>query len=292
MVSTPLAEHAPAKVNLFLRVAGRRNDGFHDLESLVVFAQVCDRLELVPDGALSLSVTGIYAAAAGPADGNLVIKAARALAGRIGGLRLGRFTLDKQLPAAAGLGGGSADAAAALRLLARANTIALGDARLAAAAAATGADVPVCLDPRPRLMRGKGDELSAVLSLPSLPSVLVNPGVALATKDVFTAFAAALASVRPFRPVSPGEIPLEPEALLTFLGEQFNDLEPAAAAIAPVVGEALAALRALPGCRLARMSGSGATCFGIFDSAVAADAAARELAAEYPKWWIRATRLG
>ena len=160
---------------------------YHTLESLVVFATVGDRLDFVPDAALTLDVRGPTAAAAGSLDGNLVLKAARALAARIPNLRSGRFTLSKRLPVAAGLGGGSSDAAAALRLLAGANHLVLDDLRVMEAARVTGADVPVCLDPRPRVMRGIGDILSEPLDLPRLPAVLVNPGVAVPTKDVFAA---------------------------------------------------------------------------------------------------------
>ena len=186
---TARVEPAPAKVNLTLRVVGRRADGYHDLESLVVFASVGDRLAFAPGRVLALTMGGPTATAAGELADNLVLKAARALAERVAGLKLGRFDLSKRLPVAAGLGGGSADAAAALRLLARANRFALDDPRLMEAARATGADVPVCLDPRPRVMRGIGDVLSEPLDLPRLPAVLVNPGVAVPTKDVFAALA-------------------------------------------------------------------------------------------------------
>ena len=184
---TILTEFAPAKVNLTLRVIGRRPDGYHDIESLVAFAAVGDRVSFVPGAALALDLRGPQRAACGPVADNLVLKAARRACARDRGLKLGRFVLDKRLPVAAGLGGGSADAAAALRLIARTNGIAPDDPRLAAAARATGADVPVCLDPRPRLMRGIGDILSEPLKVPPFPPVLVNPGVALATKDVFRA---------------------------------------------------------------------------------------------------------
>ncbi|MGE0039132.1 MAG: 4-(cytidine 5'-diphospho)-2-C-methyl-D-erythritol kinase, partial [Xanthobacteraceae bacterium] len=186
-MATARVDTAPAKVNLTLRVLGRQADGYHDLESLVAFAGVGDRLSFVPGRALSLTVRGPTAAAAGELDSNLVLKAARALADRVPGLRVGRFEMSKRLPVAAGLGGGSSDAAAALRLLARASRIALDDPRLMEAARVTGADVPVCLDPRPRVMRGIGDVLSDPLDLPRLPAVLVNPGVAVPTKDVFAA---------------------------------------------------------------------------------------------------------
>jgi 4-diphosphocytidyl-2-C-methyl-D-erythritol kinase len=296
MAPTARAEKAPAKINLTLRVLGRRADGYHELESLVAFAGVGDALTFAPGGALTLAVSGPTAQAAGDNADNLVLKAARALAGRIAGLTLGSFALSKRLPVAAGLGGGSADAAAALRLLARANGIALDDPRLMQAAQATGADVPVCLDPKPRLMRGVGDVLSAPLDLPRLFAVLVNPGVAVSTRDVFAAL--NLAS----RPTSGGDSsssPLvvegwggEPTAFVTALAKDRNDLEAPAIELEPAIAELLSVLHELPGCRLARMSGSGATCFGLFPTNAAAAAAARTLRVGYPQWWVRATVLG
>jgi len=286
-----LAEFAPAKVNLTLHVLGRRADGYHEIESLVVFADCGDRLTLAAGGPLELAVRGPTAAAAGESDGNLVLKAARALAERVPGLRLGRFELDKQLPVAAGLGGGSSDAAAALRLLARANALPLNDERLYAAAAATGADVPVCLDPRPRMMRGVGEILSAPMVLPKLPAVLVNPGVAVATGDVFAALAAPAlpAPVKPESFVPPGA---RAASLLSALEVRRNDLEAPAIALQPVIADVLAALRAFPTCRLARMSGSGATCFGVFATPDAAQDAARDLKNAHSDWWATATMLG
>jgi 4-diphosphocytidyl-2-C-methyl-D-erythritol kinase len=293
-------EPAPAKVNLTLRVLGRRADGYHDIESLVVFADIGDGLTFTRGKALALVVRGPTALASGAVGDNLVLKAARALADRVDGLRLGRFVLAKRLPVAAGLGGGSADAAAALRLLARANRIALDDARLMAAARATGADVPVCLDPSPRVMRGIGDILSAPLGLPRLPAVLVNPRVAVPTKDVFAALhrgardagdpaaARKAASLGDF--TAPG-----PRAIAEFvaaLAHDRNDLEAPAVSLQPVIAEVLAALRKLAGCRLARMSGSGATCLALLDSRRAAKAAARALRESHPPWWVRATLLG
>jgi 4-diphosphocytidyl-2-C-methyl-D-erythritol kinase len=197
----------------------------------------------------------------------------------------------KDLPVAAGLGGGSADAAAALRLIARANALAPDDPRLLGAARATGADVPVCLDPRPRVMRGVGEVLSAPLALPALPAVLVNPGVPLATKDVFAAFAAAPPA--PARSFDIATAPLASvDAALAALARGTNDLEPAAIALCPAVAAVLAALAATPVCRLARMSGSGATCFGLYASERAAEAAARSLEAAHRGWWVRASVLG
>ena len=281
---------APAKVNLTLSVVGRRPDGYHDLESLVAFADVGDELSFAPDGELALTVSGPRAAQAGDAADNLVIKAALALAARVPDLRVGTFQLDKRLPVAAGLGGGSADAAAALRLLARANGLAVYDVRLFEAARATGADVPVCLDPRPRLMRGIGDILSAPLALPRLPAVLVNPGVALSTKSVFVRWTPA-AEPAAFD-LTKLSATLGRNECLQLLGLHGNDLEAPAMALEPTIAEVLAALRALPGCRLARMSGSGATCFALFAAAAAAITGAQALAAAHPHWWVRATALG
>jgi 4-diphosphocytidyl-2-C-methyl-D-erythritol kinase len=285
----PLVENAPAKVNLTLRVLGRRADGYHEIESLVAFAEFGDRLGFVPGGELALATGGPLAAQAGAEADNLVLKAARALAARISGIVLGAFHLDKNLPVAAGLGGGSADAAAALRLLARANGLGADDPRLYAAACATGADVPVCLDPRPRLMRGIGEILSEPLALPALAAILVNPGVALGTKLVFAGWTPAIKPAARFD--FAGAKPTH-EQFLQMLATQPNDLEDAAIELAPAIADVLGALRALAGCRLARMSGSGATCFALLDSASAARSAAKTLADEHPQWWIRATRLG
>jgi len=286
------AELAPAKINLTLSVIRRRADGYHDIESLVVFAAVGDTLMFTRGRKLSLAVRGPTAAASGQITDNLVLKAVRQLSERIEGLKLGRFVLSKRLPVAAGVGGGSADAAAALRLLARANRIALDDPRLMAAARATGADVPVCLDPRPRLMRGIGDVLSEPLELPRLPAVLVNPGVAVPTKDVFAALRIdpikRTGASAPFPQGGAGNL----AAVFRPLSGDRNDLEAPAIALQPVIADVLDDLRASAACRLARMSGSGATCFGLFDSSRAATAAARNLRTKHPTWWVRATTLG
>jgi 4-diphosphocytidyl-2-C-methyl-D-erythritol kinase len=286
-----LAGFAPAKVNLTLHVLGRRSDGYHELESLVVFADAGDRLTFTPDDEFGLTVSGPTAAVSGPADDNLVLKAARLLAERVEGLRHGHFALDKRLPVAAGLGGGSSDAAAALRLLALENGIALDDPRVIEAARLTGADVPVCVDPRPRMMRGIGEVLSAPLTLPTLPAILVNPGVAVPTAGVFKALAAP--------PLVPGVAPDDPIAaganmseVASALAQRRNDLEAPAILLQPVIADALSALRAFPACRLARMSGSGATCFGLFSTASDAQQAARELSARHPGWWVQPTMFG
>ncbi len=285
-MATARAEPAPAKVNLTLRVLGRRADGYHDIESLVVFAGVGDELTFAPGAELALTVAGPTAGAAGDIADNLVLKAARALAAQVEGLKVGSFALSKRLPVAAGLGGGSSDAAAALRLLAAANGIVRGDPRLMQAARATGADVPVCLDPRPRLMRGIGDILSEPLDVPKLAAVLVNPGVAVPTRDVFAAL-----NLRPGTQ-SADSGPPNTTALLDEIANGRNDLEGPAIELQPVIANVLAVLRKLEGCRLSRMSGSGATCFALFESTHAAQAAARTLHVGYPEWWVRATVLG
>ena len=292
-MSAVLSDQAAAKVNLTLRVLGKRADGYHDLESLVVFArQVGDQVALQPAEPLGLCVDGPTAAAAGDLDDNLVLRAAKALGGRIVGLRLGRFTLTKRIPVAAGLGGGSADAAAALRLLAQFNGLAREDARLMDAARATGADVPVCLDPRPRLMRGIGEILSPPLVLPALPGLLVNPGVPVPTKDVFARLGLASGERRgATSEIDPARLK-DRDALIAYLSSQPNDLEAPAVALQPVIAAVLAAIAQQDGCLIARMSGSGATCFGLFASDAAAAAAAKGLRAACPGWWVAPTPFG
>ena len=292
---TDLVESAPAKVNLTLRVLGRRADGYHDLERLVAFADVADRLALTVGDALTLTVLGSGASQAGAEADNLVTKAARALAARVPGLRAGAFRLDKRLPVAAGLGGGSADAAAALRLLARANKLAPNDPRLHDAARATGADVPVCLDPRPRIMRGIGEILSAPLPLPRLHALLVSPGVAVSTKLVFSGWKPSASPIRVSDTAANfAGLPnmQDEEELLRWLASAANDLEAPAIALEPAIAEVLASLRAAAGCRLARMSGSGATCFALFSSALDTASAGKSLRAEFPDWWIAETVIG
>lgn len=266
---------APAKVNLVLHVTGRRADGYHLLDSLVVFADVGDRLTAAPDEALLLNVTGPRAAGV-PLDGtNLVLRAAALLApGR--GARIG---LEKHLPAAAGIGGGSSDAAAAFRVLSRLWGVPLPapDAVLP-----LGADVPVCLAARGARMQGIGERLTPLPTLPPLWLVLVNPGVPVPTGPVFAALA------RRDNPPLPQALPRLADAaeLAGWLHTCRNDLEPPARALVPAVGQAIAALAAQRGCLLARMSGSGATCFGLFATAADAAQAARALRVAAPGWWV------
>jgi len=284
-VGATLLERAPAKINLTLRVCGRRADGYHELESLVAFADVADNLKLQPDPEDRLEVTGPFAGMSGPSSENLVLKACAALRDRFGSLKGGYFLLEKNIPVAAGLGGGSSDAAAALRLLARANGLSLDDDRFMSAARAVGADVPVCLDPRPRIMRGVGEVLSRPLDLPPLPAVLVNPGMPLATRDVFARMTIEQ------RTRSVGDIPREFDTLIEFLKRDGNDLTTAASACAPIITEVLDTLQSLPAVQLARMSGSGATCFALFRTPTEAAAAAQRLS-EKKSWWLRTTSLG
>jgi 4-diphosphocytidyl-2-C-methyl-D-erythritol kinase len=286
-VSTLLAERAAAKINLTLRVVGRREDGYHLLESLVGFADLADTLSLQADRATALEISGPFAQASGPTADNLVLKAVATLRDSIPGLKSGRFSLEKHIPVAAGIGGGSADAAAALRLLARLNGIALNDPRLMAAALLTGADVPVCLDPRSRIMRGVGDILSEPLNMPPLSVVLANPRVPLPTQEVFAAFTGSQGAKTHL-----SHVPSMHEAMIGFLGQHGNDLTQAAIARAPAVAETLVTMRALPGVKLVRMSGSGPTCFALFRSPGEAAAAARRLAVDRKDWWVRAAKIG
>jgi 4-diphosphocytidyl-2-C-methyl-D-erythritol kinase len=280
---------APAKVNLTLAVLARRADGYHDLSSIVAFADFGDALTLSPGDALELEVEGPLRAAAGSREQNLVLKAARAAGERIEGLRLGRFNLAKNLPAGAGLGGGSSDAAAALRLIAELNDLAPDDARIIDAARATGADVTACLDPRARLMHGIGDEVSAPLDLPPLNAVLVFPGIALATASVFDHFTLAAGPRRRERHTQ-SEVPKNLDALIAFLAREGNDLELAARLTAPEIGGAKDMLGETDP-RLVRMTGSGSAFFALYDTEKLAQRAAAKIAKRRQGWWVIATSL-
>ena len=285
-----LVEDGRAKVNLTLRVVGRRVDGYHDLESVVAFADCADRLSLLPGAELQLKIAGPLAAACGETADNLVLTAARSLGERVPGLKVGAFTLDKVLPVAAGIGGGSADAAAALRLLAKANGLAIDDERVNEVARLTGADVPVCVPSQPCVMTGVGESLMP-LSLPKLPCVLVNPRVAVATKDVFGALGLRSGELLVgIADVIQAMVWPEAGASLEEWVEAFaassNDLEGPAMRIQPVIGEVISALNATDGAWLARMSGSGATCFAIYENTAEAGRAAEKLRRDRPQWWV------
>ena len=286
-----LTSRARAKINLTLHVLRRQSDGWHEIESLVAFAGLADHLVFAPAEQLALTIAGPSQAGLGPADDNLVLRAVRQLGERVERLRVGRFHLTKILPVASGIGGGSADAAAALRLLAAANDIARDDPRLLEAAAATGSDVPVCLDAKARMMGGRGERLGPLLDLAPLFAVLVNPGLPLETKAVF-----ARMGLSPGEALGLGRHPaivggMERKQLLQALGRARNDLEDAASVLLPVIGHQVAVLSAARGCRLARMSGSGATCYGLFDDRRAAAAAAAVIRRDHPEWWVHATTL-
>jgi len=328
-------EHAPAKINLHLHVVGRRTDGYHLLDSLVVFAGIGDQLTVSPAEDLSLSVTGPFAAGLEAEADNLVLRAARALATKAGVKATGALVLQKNLPVASGIGGGSADAAAALRLLCRfwglerslprgsrqssrpivspllvpppsswpgvsgppiaAGAVSGGPdtpghdgtgsamndpALLTELGAGLGADVPVCVAGVPALMSGIGEILNPAPKLPNVGIVLINPGVAVSTPAVFRARSAGFSTPARF----PAEGWRDADALAATLRDTSNDLQPPALSLAPVIGEVLDALVATPGCLLARMSGSGATCFGLFPDPAAAQAAARTIVRD--GWWV------
>jgi 4-diphosphocytidyl-2-C-methyl-D-erythritol kinase len=284
-----LTEIARAKVNLTLRVLGRRNDGYHALESLVTFAEVGDEIEFLPGAPPEVSVHGPFAEAI---DGtNIATLALQKVAAANPGIEVGAVAILKRLPVAAGLGGGSADAAAVLRAIRRANPEPEAAVDWHAVAASLGADVPVCLHSAAQFMWGTGHDTVIVPPLPALPAILVNPGVPLATATVFRALAAGPVAPATPAPIAPGRFH-DAAALIAYMGGHTNDLEPVAAALCPPVGQVLAALRALPGVRTARMSGSGPTCFALFDTAADAADAAHRISLTEPRWWVEATRLG
>jgi 4-diphosphocytidyl-2-C-methyl-D-erythritol kinase len=283
---------APAKLNLFLHVGAPRVDGFHPLCSLMTFADVGDRVAAADADSLAFAVRGPYAAAlAGEAD-NLVMRAARALLARVGRpcapLRL---TLDKRLPVASGLGGGSSDAGAALRLLREAWAPDLADADLEAVAAGLGSDGAACLWGRPVLAQGRGERLSPAPGMPALDAVLVNPNVAVSTPAVY----AGLDAAGVFGDVEPPALPdafESVEEIAGWLAATRNDLQPAAVALAPEIGDVLALLADEPETLIARMSGSGATCFALCPGDVEAEGLAERIEAIRPQWWVRRCRLG
>ena len=269
---------ARAKVNLALHVVGRRADGYHLLDSLVAFADFGDVVTVEPAPSLSLSITGPMAAGLSAGPDNLVLKAAQMLGSPLGAA----ITLEKRLPIASGIGGGSADAAATMQALGALWGCALPDA---GQVLALGADVPVCLAGQSCRMAGIGDQISPI-ALPPAHLVLVNPGVGLSTAAVFGAL------LRRDNPPLPPAAPMpDAAALAAYLGHCRNDLEAPALSVVPEIGAVLAALQGQTGCLLARMSGSGATCFGLFASASAAEGAASALRAQSGAWWVQATTM-
>jgi 4-diphosphocytidyl-2-C-methyl-D-erythritol kinase len=288
-VGRRLSVLAPAKINLFLHVGEKHPDKFHALESLVVFAEVGDRLEFGPADELTLRLGGPFASQTPRGEDNLALKAARMLRSldpkQQGGAAI---KIEKNLPVAAGLGGGSADAAAALRALNQFWHLDRPEAQLLEIAARIGSDVPACLLSRSCWMEGRGERVIPTPALPPISALLVNPGVMLSTSEVFAALNAR---------TGPGAI--HPPAtslqslwdLIAYLEDAGNDLEAPACRLRPVIDEVLDALSEEPGCVLAQMSGSGATCFGLFDGKQFALGAAERIAQDHPHWWVRATRI-
>lgn len=281
---------APAKVNLFLHVGPVDAAGYHPLASLVAFADVGDRVTVEPADRLSLTVGGEFAAGLEGQGDNLILRALRALGDTTGmGEPPLAVTLDKRLPIAAGLGGGSSDAGAALRLARDILGLEADDDALADIAATIGADGPMCLHARTAWAEGRGERLTPEPRLPSLPAVLINPGVASPTGEVYRAYDAGAAAGADRPPPPPA---WDVGTVIDWLAEQRNDLQAPAVARTPAIAQALAAAGSLPEARLVRMSGSGATVFALFETRAAAAAAGRRLSENHPGWWIRPTNLG
>ncbi len=279
-----LREMAAAKVNLYLHVTGKRSDGYHDLDSWVVFADVADSLQAVKADTTSLTIEGAFAHLV-PDGNNSVLSAVKALQKRYGVQEGVQLTLTKKLPVAAGIGGGSADAAAALRLLARVWNLQPDAGELDAMARALGADVPACLRSHSLYMNGIGEKIERAPDV-ALDAVLVNPGKALPTKDVFAGLEGRCSSAMRHPPEFAST-----QAVAGFLRQARNELEAPAIALVPLIGDVLAALDVQKGCLLSRMSGSGATCFGIYESRENALDAAQLLQKAYPEWWVQHTKL-
>ncbi len=278
---------APAKLNLYLHVVGRRDDGYHLLDSLAAFSDIGDRLSAASASGLSLKITGPFAGDLKDNDPtNLAWRAAEMLAALLGRKPNAALTLEKNLPIASGIGGGSSDAAATLKALCGLWQAQPDEAALAALALKLGADVPVCLAERASYFGGTGELVEAAPSLPRAGLVLVNPGIALPTVSVFKARRGGFTPASRFE-----EAPKDARQLAALLAARHNDLTEAALGIVPAIGDVLKELEA-QNALLARMSGSGATCFGLFESQTAAEAAAATMKAKAPpRWWIAAGRL-
>lgn len=277
----------PAKINLFLHVVGKRDDGYHLLESLVCFADYGDTLTLTPNTATTLTLTGDFAPALqqAPLADNLIIKAHRALEQHIGKTLPTAFTLQKNLPLGGGIGGGSANAAATLKGLCTLYNLSIPPDSLHHIATTLGADVPVCLASTPSLMTGIGEQLSPVSMPHSLYTVLVTPPVHISTKDVFQALHGNFST-----PLPPLKIQTE-QSLKTLLHNTRNDLQAPALALFPALKQPLSILAQQHGCWLTRLSGSGATCFGVFETAAQATTAAHAIKKQHPDWWVKQVRL-
>jgi len=285
-IPDPICVFAPAKINLFLYVGDQRADGYHALQSLMVFADVGDELMIESADDLSLAIEGPFAAALKGESDNIVLKAARALAKRANVTPNAKLTLAKNLPVASGIGGGSADAAAALRGLCKLWQVKLTEADLQDVALSLGSDVPACLKGRPCWVEGIGERLTVIPIFPLLHIVLINPGVAVSTADAYRMLETKSGTGREhpatFR---------DANALLGFLETTGNDLEAPARKLAPLICEVMAALCEDEATLLARMSGSGATCFGLYGSSDAARETASKIGTANPGWWVKAAKI-
>jgi 4-diphosphocytidyl-2-C-methyl-D-erythritol kinase len=277
---------ARAKINLYLHVTGRRADGFHLLDSLVVFAETGDEIGVAPADDLSLTITGPFAGTLAADEDNLVLHAARGLRALAGVEQGAAIRLTKNLPVASGIGGGSADAAATLDALMALWKVAPGRAALERLALGLGADVPVCLAGRPSFMSGIGEEIAPVGALPAATLLLVNPGIATPTPAVFKARKGDFSASGRW-----AEPPSDARALAAALQTRGNDLTEAAITVTPAIRDVLAAIAGTENCLLARLSGSGATCFGIYAGLSEAEAARRAILATNPAWWVVAARI-
>lgn len=282
-----IREDAPAKVNLYLHVTGKRDDGYHLLDSLVAFADYGDRIHVSKADKLSLSYEGPFAGELPPPKDNLIYSAAQKLQKEFHIDVGAALVLEKNLPVASGIGGGSSDAAAAIRALCRLWKISRSDPAILNLALTLGADVPVCIANSTAVMRGIGEDIRPLQHFPNIPIVLVNLGISVPTPDVFRARSAIFSKQSDWHDEN-----YATNDVIALISERTNDLEPPAIGIAPEIAGVLDALRKTTGVGLARMSGSGATCFALFSDRTAATKAAQELKLTYPTWWIQAAQVG
>lgn len=288
VMAAELQESARVKINLNLHVTGKRPDGFHELESLVVFAPPGDILIAREAEQAVLDLAGPFAAALSSTDDNLVLRAANALAAHAGATPSAYLRLEKNLPIASGLGGGSADAAAALRTLKALWQLGVSDSELHEIAFSLGADVPACLISRPLIMRGIGEQLELLDAFPRFDMLLVNPGVGVSTPQVFQKLAWTSHAARQAMPSLPEAA--TKDAVITWLKRTKNDLQEPAIRLVPEIAATLDALQSTPGCKLARMSGSGATCFGIYENPHAVVNGSRQIRSKHAHWWISSVK--
>lgn len=283
----PVVEIAPAKLNLFLEITGKRADGYHELDSLFVFASVHDLVSLTPAAHWELSIDGPFSGSLGKErpENNLVVKAAKSLTQLLGLDQAFYIQLTKNLPVAAGIGGGSADAAAALRAVLKFSGEKVPDQNLELLALRLGADVPSCLSSRAQIIRGIGEKKRNLPNFHKLHAVLVNPLTPLSTAEVFNKWPPEF-SVNQECPMNP-----DPESWKKFILQRTNCLEATAAQLCPAIDLVLDQLGNRPGCELARMSGSGPSCFGLFPTASTAQTAAADLSQRHQNWWIKPVEL-